>query len=136
MARVSNSKRIITEDFSSEDQAMIQKLAFSINPFFEEITNAFNKNINFDNLNQQYSFIELEVDSGGVPKVQSEIRYELKTKIKGCQVINAENLTDLTNLTGSPFITYEPTSNNTVKIKHVTGLPADKKFRLSVILIG
>lgn len=136
MAKVNNLKRLVKEEFESDDQVLIEKISFSLNPLFEQLTSAFNKGIDFDNLNQQFSFLDVEVNNLGIPKVETELKYTLRTRLKGAQVISVQNLTDTTFPTGAPFISYTVKANGVLGIDHVTGLPADKRFRLSIVLIG
>jgi hypothetical protein len=133
--KITNLKRLIIEDFDKDDQNLVSKIAFSLNPLMEQLTTAFNKGIDFDNLNQQYSSFTVAVDSLGNTQVPVQIKYDLKTKLKGIQVISAENLTDTTYPTGSPFISYQINAN-LITIMNITGLPANRTFRLSIVLIG
>jgi hypothetical protein len=134
--KLNNIKRIIEEDFPQDDRLLIRKLSFSLNPFLEQISTLFNKNIDFDNLNQEFITVTVELNAAGIPKTQIDIKTTLKTRIKGCHCINSRNLTnDGTFPSGNPFISFTPTGN-LLRINHVAGLPADKKYELSVILIG
>lgn len=135
MAKVNNIKRIIAEDFDSDYQNLIRQLSFTLNPLLEQLTNAFNKNIDFDNLNQEIIPIQTEVDSSGVPKSTLEVKTTLKTKIKGIMVISAINLTDGALLVGAPFINYDLITGG-FKIKQVTGIVPNKSYSLSILLIG
>lgn len=134
--RLNNVKRLAKEDFAPEDQALVEKLSFALNPLLDQLNNAFNKNIDFDNLNQELLTVDVEVNASGIPKILTEIKSNLKTKINGLCVIRAINLTnDGTYPSGCPFITFD-TNGSIITIKHVTGIPANKKYRLLVISIG
>ena len=133
--KLNNIKRIIEEDFSQDDRLLVRKLSFSLNPFLEQISTLFNKNIDFDNLNQEVINVSVELDALGIPKTQIDIKTSLKTKIKGCHCIRAINLTNNSYPTSAPFITFTP-NGNLLRINHVAGLPANVKYELSVILIG
>lgn len=135
MAKVNNIKRLIAEDFEEEYQDLVRQLSFVINPLSEQITSAFNKNIDFDNLNQEVAIVEASVNGAGVPKVELQIKVNLKTRLKGVHVINIENLTDNSLLTGAPFVNYQLITNG-LKVNQITGLVADKKYRLTLVLIG
>lgn len=135
MARVTNLKRIVKEDFSPDDQELVEKLGFSINPLTEQLTAAFSNGIDFENLNQQFSIITVKVDGAGMVTTSGELKYQLKTRIKGVQCIRAENLTDTTPLTGAPFVTFTM-KNDLIKLLHITGLVANKEYRLSLIIPG
>lgn len=133
--KLNNLKRIVAEDFPAEQQELVSKLAFSLNPILEQLSNAFNKNIDFENLNQEKLSFEVTVDSNGLPTVGTELKYSLRNRPTGMQVVRAESLSGSVYPTGTPFITYD-FSNNNIRVLHVAGLPAGKKFRLSIILIG
>lgn len=135
MAKVGNLKRIVKEDFDQEDQPLIDKLAFSLNPFLEQVVSAFDKNLDFDNLNQAFVTVDTEVNNLGVPKLKLELKSQLKTRVRGMLCVSAQNLTDTTFPTSAPFITYT-VNNGIITFNNITGLPANKKFRLSLILIG
>lgn len=135
--KLSNLKRIVAEDFPAEQQELVSKLAFSLNPILEQISNAFNNNIDFDNLNQERSSFDVVVDANGKPITAVELSYSLKTKPLGITVTRADCISSpIAYPTAAPFITFDYTSNGGVRILHVAGLPASKKFRLSVILIA
>lgn len=134
--KLNDIKRIRTEDFPKDDYALINKLSFALNPFLEQISTIFNKNVDFDNLNREIIKVVVELNSSGVPKTQIQIKSTLKTKIRGFNVIRAENLeNDGTFPTGAPFVTFNQTSE-LITIFHVTGLPADKRYNLTLESIG
>lgn len=135
MANVTNLKRLIKEDFPQEYQDLVDKIAFSFNPLTEQLTQAFNHGIDFNNLNQEYTTFTLKVDASGVSTTSTELKHSLKTRIKGLHCIRAENLTDNTPLNGAPFISFT-TKNDIIQITQVTGLVADKQYRLSLVIIG
>lgn len=131
MAKITNLKRIVVEEFDPDMQDTISKLSFSLNPLLEQITEAFNKNITFDNLNQDIISLTLEVDATGKPKASTQFKYNLKNAPRAIIVGSAES----SELTSAPFITYS-VSNQVVTVNKVFGLPPDKKIRITVILIG
>ena len=135
MAKVNNIKRIVAEDFEQEDQELVKQLGFSLNPMLEQLTSAFNKGIDFDNLNQEVSIFETTVNASGVPLSELSLKVSLRTKLKGTSIISVQNLTDGTLLAGAPFINYELVANG-IKINQITGLVANKKYRITSILIG
>lgn len=134
--KINNLKRIIKEDFPAEAQATIEKLAFALNPYLEQVSNAFSKNIDFDNLNQEVTQFDVTVDSIGKPLLATELSFSLKTRPQGIIVIRVDNISGTAAYpTATPFITYD-FNNSNVRILNVAGLPANKKFTLRVILIG
>lgn len=131
---VNNFKRINKEDFEQEDQALVEKLSVVLTPFLEQVAAALSKNIDFENLNQHYSFFTV-AQTAGVPQVLTQLKYPLKTRLKGLQVIAVENLTDSQPLTAAPFINYK-LEGDLITITKIAGIDDNKKYRFSVILIG
>lgn len=137
MAKIKNLPRLIAEDFDEENQDLINKLAFVTNPAFEQIVQAFNKNITIDdNLNMQVKDLDLIVDSRGVPTSTVSFKTTLKTSCKGLMVIRAECLEKTISYpTSAPFITFSE-SEGQISINHISGIPANAKYRIRVFSIG
>jgi len=134
--KLNNLKRIVVEEFPQDQQALVEKLAFSLNPMLDQLTTAFNKNIDFDNLNQEILEFVVEVDANGRPRVATELRSNLRTRVRGYTVIRAQNENPNGPLpTSTPLISYNQNESG-VRITGVTGIPANNKFRLTVIAIG
>lgn len=132
--KVNNFKRINKEDFEQDDQALVEKLSVVLTPFLEEVASALTKNVDFDNLNQHYTTFTIQ-QKAGKPITQTQIKYPLKSRLKGINLIGAENLTDSTSLSAAPFINYT-TNGDLITITSVAGIPDNKQFRFSIILIG
>lgn len=134
--KLNDIKRLSTDDFPRDQAALVSKLAFALNPFLEQISTMFNKNIDFDNLNQEVINVTVELDSSGVPKTLTDIKSNLKTKVRGLVCIRAVNLeNDGTFPTNAPFVSYTVLGNLT-RIQHVTGIPANKRYTLTLISYG
>lgn len=135
MAKISNLKRIIKEDFPEEYQELIDKLAYSLNPFLEQISNAFNKNINIENLSREFITVTVE-NVGGNLKIPVQFKTSLSGRIQGFNIIKAENITNPAIYpTQAPWITWTINSN-ILTIQKVTGIPDNNKFRLTLELIS
>lgn len=133
--KVTNIKRLTKDDFDREYQQLIDRLSFSLTPFMEQVVSALNKNIDFDNLNQELIVLDTQVDAQGRPTINSEIKNPLRTRPRGIHCVNAQNLSDNTLLTGGITVVFTVESN-VIRISQITGLPAGKRFNLSIILIG
>lgn len=131
--KINNVNRLRVEDFSSEDQELVSKLANTLNPFLEQIVNVFSKNIDFDNLNQEILTISVTTNTNGTPKTTTQIKTTLKNRVKGLICIRAINETSFVN--NQPFITFTQ-KDDLLTISHLTGLPEGKTFILTVIAIG
>lgn len=138
MAKLSGLKRIVTEDFKSDQQEMIGKLAFVINPMIDNILQALNKNLTInDNLNQSVMDFTVRVDASGKPAIDTQLKYDLKTTCKGAQVINVQNKSNTALYpTQTPFITFEQVSSSLLKIKNITGLVANNNYTITAIFYG
>jgi hypothetical protein len=135
VANVTNLKRLKAEDFDEDNQTLVSQLALNLNPFLEQVAAAFNKNIDFSNLNQEVLTLQTKVTAAGIPVDKLEVKSSIKSKIKGIQVISVTNNTDDVTLSGAPFVTYALTTVG-FNITHITGLVADKKYSITLIVIG
>lgn len=136
MSRLIDVKRITVEEFAAEDRPLIEKIAFPINSFFEQVRNALNKNIDFNNLNQEIIKLDVIVESNGVPNTLTRFKSNLKTGVQGLICIAAINRSNAsTRPTGAPFITFAQ-NENLVTIQHITGLQSGEKYGLTLISIG
>lgn len=136
MAKIDNIKRILKEDFPENSRETVDKMGYVINNFMEQVISAFNKNINFDNLNQEIKDISVTVNGSGIPTIDTNFKNNLITKVKGIQVILAENQTNTTSYpTSCPFISFTE-NNKIVTIRHISGLQANNKYKLRIITFG
>jgi hypothetical protein len=132
MAKI-QTKKININDFSETSRPDMAKLARSLNPFYDDIERAFRKGFSIeDNLPMQYQKIILEVDGSGTPTQRTVLTTSL-TNIQGCVIVKAVCLDAFP--TAAPFITFNQTGS-TIEIQNVAGLPASKKFTLTILLVN
>jgi hypothetical protein len=134
MARINNYKAISYDNYSEEAAEIMEDLADILNPFMREVTDAINGNIDFDNLKQALIELQVTVNSSGEPNVTS---FNVgASSIKGMDVISARNLTNNNVFpTSKPFISFSPkVSGNSVTLNNISGLPANNKFLLNVLV--
>lgn len=133
MAKISNYKAISYSDYSEEAAEIMEDLADILNPFMREVTDAVNGNLDFENLSQNIIEIQVTVDSNGIPNLK-KINVGKKS-VKGLQVINTRNLTKTTTYPSStPFISHLSNGDGTVTLNHISGLPSNNKFVLTIIV--
>jgi hypothetical protein len=133
--KISGFKRIVKEDFDDKDQPLIEKLATIFNLFQEQVYYAFNNNISIaDNINALTYTFKTKVTSTGVPTINGQVKYTLKTRPKGCTVINVRSL-DGSLLSGGPFVTYA-INGDILTITQITGLLANKEYEVTVVFFG
>ncbi len=133
--KINNLKRLIKEDFPEEYQELVDKLGFALNPMLEQVSNAFNKNINFDNLSREVLTVTLENATGGSLKAVTQIKTSLSGRIIGLNIIRAENLTNsVVYPTNAPFVSWS-INGNIMTIQKVTGIQDNNKYRLTLEII-
>lgn len=138
MSRLDNVRRIVKEDYDPKYHQLIDRLAYVLNSFMEQVTTQVNGNLDFTNLNQDITTVKITVDSSGTPIGNNLIRTEVRNP-QGIQVIRAISVNNpsTTFPTNTPFISYSVTTNTQVlKITHISGLPADTAFNLRIVTIG
>jgi hypothetical protein len=136
MAKLSSgTRRITTEDYPKENRELVDKLGFTINPFFNSIVDAFNKNLSFtDNFNAQ--IVELEFNAP-VSSNQVTIRNPVKGNVGSIVVLRVQNITNSNaTLTSAPFVEYSILQNNQLQIRNITGLTASNKYLIKLLLLA
>jgi len=134
MADLENIKRILREDYKSEDRDMINKLAGTLNPFMEQVTRAFDGDIDFSNLRQEIIVATFKVDANGTPLVGDKVKVGLTTRVQGLICVNVRNLDNATNYpTGTPFLSTE-NSGQIIKINNITNLTANERYELTLLV--
>lgn len=142
MALVPTQRFLKPEDFDSKDQALVEKLAFPLNTFMQQVISALTNNLDFNNLNQQINTFTVSVDTNGVPTTPIQFRLNLTTKLAGLICINATNGTTNTRLPASqPFINYTlsagmVTVNNIMGLSTQGGTANSDVYTLTVLSIG
>lgn len=131
MATVNNKKTLRVEDFGEDQKELVERLAFTINPFMDEVISAFNGRIDLSNLTFEFKTFSLVVESG-VPKTPT--KFSVDGRVLGIIVIKVNNLTNNNNLTAAPFLTYSE-SGNLVTVKHITGLADSTNYRVTALVI-
>ena len=133
----STFRRLLKEDFDPENQALIDKLAFVINPLIETMTRAFTRNLSFDdNINCQVKSLEITVDSSGVPTQTTSFRSSLTSKSQGIFCVRAQNLTNSSTYPSGGVLISFTENQKIITIQHVTGLQANNKYQLKIISIA
>lgn len=123
-------------DFSIEDRKLISDLGSILNPFFDSLILAINKNLTVnDNLPFEFITLKTKVNSNGIPIINSIISTNLKN-VKGFICINAVNNDNSSSyINSTPFLTTEVNSNN-ITIKHISGLASNTNYTLTLLAIS
>lgn len=130
-------RRLYKQDFNAEDQALIERLSGSLNINIEVLYDALNKKVSLeDNLFASVRTFNVTVNANGLPITPTSFQIDKLGTIKGLIILNANNITNsnIYPLSGI-FITYEQRGQQII-VKHVTGLPADNTFTITVAAMG
>ena len=133
--RLSNIRQIIAEDFPDADKDMVSRLGGILNYFMRQVVELSNNNIDFENMTWDLATIEVTVDANGSPVTQTKFSTDINSP-RGLQVIRAQNLTNIIIYpTNQPFISYTPEGSGIIRLDNVTGLQANNKYRLTVVVV-
>jgi hypothetical protein len=126
----------------------MQKLAFILNPFLDDVVAAFDGDITVDNLTRQYasctirtiqgptSYLVNNISTGGQINPTVKVKNNLTNPLVGINVINVRNAT---NPNGFPLAAVGITwtvATNIITITSVSGLPDGQAFNLTLELIS
>lgn len=135
MAKLQGPKHIEVTKAKITPEEVVSTVGYSFNSFADDVYNAMNGRLNFDNLNQKINILTVQVDSTGTPLQEFILKFTVQN-LQGLNVIRAIDTVDNSPPTAAPFITYNVISANTIKITNITGLKANTKYNLTVEVIG
>lgn len=130
-------RRLNTQDFSKENQELIEKLAGNLNIGIEVLYDTLNKRLNLDDnfLASVRTFV-VETNANGIPVNQTSFTIDNLGTIKGLTVLNVNNLTNPNVYpTSGVTVSFEQRTRN-ILIKHITGLPVSNRFSITVVAFG
>jgi hypothetical protein len=131
----SNIRQIIVEDFPKEHKDTIQRLSNILNFFMREVNQILSGNVDFDNLRLDLPTVTITVDASGKPIGNSTFSTKVTNPV-GLVIVNYRNLTNPSSfLPSAPLISFQPVSNNLVRINNVAGLPENQRFQLVLLVI-
>lgn len=137
--KVSNIKRIVVEDFPSDQQQLVSGLGTALNPMLEQLSQVFDKNIDFDNLNQQLVTMTMKVNASGIPEAgYNQFTHGLSSRPKGIICISARPIDGTSFPTSAPFVSfgYAGGSYQQIVIQHISGLQSTATYEIVMIVIG
>jgi hypothetical protein len=134
MPKIDNVKRISPEEVGEESREAVEAVAQYYNYFAEQVTNALNGNLDFDNLKRSLLNIEVTLTTTNQPVTVT--KFAGNVGLRGINVIRADNLTNAAVFPSSaPFITFGASGDGFYTILHITGLATLTKYRLVLELI-
>lgn len=136
MGKMQIPQKLRSEDFKSDQQDLINKIAGIVNQPFEEIYNILSNNVDFINLNRQIVQVNVTIDKNGKIASAPQIKVTLKSRVIGTNVINQINLNDPGVYPTSGVNVSFTTSGQILTILNVAGLQASSQYQLTLELIG
>ncbi len=135
MAQLTNVRRIVIEDFPSEDRETVGKLASTLNNFMEEVTELSRNSVDYDNLRRTKITFDVVVDASGKPQGITQINTGLST-YSGKLLIDVQGISASDVVISAPWLDCTYQGNGLVRINRILGLPSGKKMRVTVEFIG
>lgn len=135
MARVPDFKRLAKEDFPEEYRNLIDKLAFPINSHFEQVRSALNKNINFQNLDQEIKTLSFTTGSSGQPASKQVFKSSISGRVQGIIIIRAVITSSNTSFVQTaPVISWNQ-NEDLVTITNIGGLLPETGYQLTIMTL-
>jgi uncharacterized protein with ParB-like and HNH nuclease domain len=137
MAKLGFLRRLIKEDFNKKDQDLVSKIASILNPFMDSMNNSLTNQLTIaDNMSAQVTMLTVTVDANGIPTVPLNIKYTLNSTAKQLWITNSQNLTNsAVFMTGAPFLEWTQNGSQII-VNHITGLPANNQYSLTVTIMN
>lgn len=125
--RLNSPRRLVKEDYPAKYRDL-DKLIGVINDFITEVSQGFNKRLNF---NDNFEAFDVDIEYIGGATVR--VRNTLQKVIKGCQVLRVDTLSNSQEvLTGAPFVQFTNATNELI-VSNITGLTAGNRYRIRVV---
>jgi hypothetical protein len=129
-------KRLYTNDFPPEFQQLIEQLSYYINTNEDTLFQALTNNVSLnDNVYGQVVNLTVQVDATGKPISTTSFKSTVATSILGMVVLNAVAASPNIYPTSGIFCSFTQ-SGTTITINHITGLPANTSFTLTLATFG
>lgn len=135
MPKLSDIRRIIPEDFSSEDREIAEKIGGSYNEFADELYQVVNGQLDFDNMARRKISVEVIFNTDGTLRNAITINSGLAS----VNMLYLGKVTNIANpnakLISSPFLDWTHLGNGQVKLLYGIGFTAGIKYRLTLELV-
>jgi hypothetical protein len=135
MGKVPDLKRVTVEDFDSEDRALVDKLAFIINSFHEQVRSVLAKNVDFENLNQEIKTLSFVTDQDGQPLTTTTFKSNISNKIRGIIPVRVVITSDNTSFPAQQPVISWSQNVNVITITSIGGLSPETKYEITILTI-
>lgn len=137
MAKLSSYSRIISTDYETDQQPIIEKLGGQVNGGFDPLYSALSNRLTFeDNFLCTVREVEVTLGTNGVPLNRTSFSLSNNLPVKGLLVLNVSNKTSASVFpTGSPFISFSQ-NGNLLYIDHITGLVPNNRYIVRILALN
>lgn len=135
MGKTPDLKRIVKEDFPEEYRGLIEKIAFPINSFHEQVRNLFNKNIDFTNLNQEIKVLTFTTNENKKPINTLSFNSGLSTRVQGMQVVRIVITSSNTSFAETMPVISWTQNDKLVTINNISNLLPETAYSLTVLTL-
>jgi hypothetical protein len=127
-------QNLVKEDFPSNQQDMISKIAFILNPALTAITSVLTNGITVpDNFNGGTKTLTVAVDANGIPTSTLTFQTGLKAQINHIIPTRATNQTNSSTYpTACPFFNFSD-NGGTVTVNQIAGLQAANTYTITIL---
>lgn len=130
-------RRLFKTDYEQQFQALVDKLAVSLNIGIETLYDALNNKLTFkDNMACTVTQFIVTVDSNGTPVSPITLPLRFSLAIEGVFVLSATNQSGAaTPPPGAVFVSYTSGSGNII-INKVTGLTPGTPYAVKIVVLN
>ena len=131
-------RRIFKTDYAEEYQALVDKLAVSVNYGFDTLYDALNQKLTFqDNFLSTIAEFNVAVDNKGKPTQVTQFKLTTsQTSIQGLLVLSCVGANNPNDLTISGVFVSFTKSENLVNINNIKGLIPGTLYTLKVLALS
>lgn len=137
MAKLNSYSRIISNDYDSEQQPLVEKLSGQINGGFDPVYSALSNRLTFEeNFLCTVREVEITVGANGIPLTRTSFVLNNTNPVRGAIVLGMTNKTNAAGFpTGAPFVSTSQ-NGNVLFIDHVTGLLPNNRYSIRILAIN
>lgn len=137
MAKLNSYSRIISNDYDTEEQPLVEKLSGQINGAFDPVYSALSNRLTFEeNFLCTVREVEVTVATNGIPLTRTSFALNNTLPVKGTVVLSVTNKTNAAAYpTGAPFLTYSQ-NGNILYIDHITGLVSANRYLIRILALN
>jgi hypothetical protein len=131
-------RRIFKTDYDKDYQALVDKLAVSINYGFDTLYDALNQKLTFqDNFASTIASFNVSVDSSGRPLQLTQFKLKSsQTSIQGIIVLNCYGFNNPNDLPSSGVFVGFSRSEDIVNINYIKGLEPNIQYVINVLALN